>query len=190
MMEKINLELFIIFFKIGAFSYGGGYTLAPLIEREFIINRDWISKKELLEIMSISQMTPGVIAINTATFVGRKVGGVSGAIIASLGVTLPALFVIAFIVHFLGDSFNNPVVRKALTGIRIGAVAMIFYSVIGLLKEGISKFSLSLFTLALIALVYSKVSPIILIIIGGILGVVYSNLMSRSTKKLLNKEVA
>lgn len=189
MMKKVNLELFIIFLKIGAFSYGGGYTLAPLIEREFIVNRGWISKKDLLEVMSISQMTPGVIAINTATFVGRKVGGVNGAVIASIGVTLPALFIIAFIVHFLGDSFNNPVVRKALTGIRIGAVAMIFYSVIGLLKEGISKFSLSLFTLSLIALVYSRVSPIILIIIGGVLGVIYSNIMSRSAKKVLNREV-
>ena len=189
MIKKVNWELFIIFLRIGAFSYGGGYTLAPLIEREFIKSRGWISKKDLLEIMSISQMTPGVIAINTATFVGRKVGGVCGAVIASIAVTLPALFIISFIVHFLGESFNNPVVRKALTGIRIGAVAMIFYSVIGLLKEGISKFSISVFLTALVALIYSTISPIVLIVIGGTLGILYSNIRSRTTGEVQQKEM-
>ena len=185
----VSWELFVTFFKIGAFSFGGGYTLAPLIEREFIIKRPWMTKKDLLEIISISQMTPGVIAINTATFVGKKIGGIKGAIIASLAVSLPSLFIISFIIHFLSNSFGNPVVTKALTGIRAGAIAMIFYSVIGLLKTGANSFfSRIVFIMSLIVLIYTPVSPIILILGGAVLGVLFYQYKPNTVNRILQKE--
>lgn len=185
----INWELFITFLKIGSFSFGGGYTLAPLIEREFIVKRPWMTRRDLLEIISISQMTPGVIAINTATFVGKKAGGIKGAIIASIGVSLPSLFIISFIIHFLSDSFGDPVVTKALTGIRAGAIAMIFYSVIGLLKTGAdSLFSRVIFIFSLILLIYTPVSPILLISGGGVLGIVFYRYKPGTVDRILQKE--
>ena len=97
------LELFLTFFRIGMFTFGGGYAMIPLIEREIIYNKKWIDKDELLEIISISQMTPGPIAINAATFIGKKRMGILGSIAATLGVISPSLLVIILISIFLAS---------------------------------------------------------------------------------------
>lgn len=172
------LDLFLTFFKIGAFTFGGGYAMIPLIEREIINNKGWIEEEELLEVISVSQMTPGVIAINAATFVGKKTAGLSGAIIASIAVILPSLFIISFIVHFVADSFTSPVAKKILTGVRAGVVAMIFKSLIRLFKSSANTpMGVVIFIFTMICLIFSLLSPIKLIVMGAAFGLILYTLL-------------
>lgn len=184
------LDLFITFFKIGACTFGGGYAMIPLIEREIIENKRWIEEEELLEVISISQMTPGVIAINAATFVGKKTAGVFGALIASIAVILPSLFIISFIVHFVADNFTSPTAAKILTGVRAGVFAMILKSTVRLAKNSANNLlGATIFVLTLIALIFSLVSPINLIIIGAAFGVVFYRVAPKSALKVMGREV-
>ncbi|MGL5057175.1 MAG: chromate transporter, partial [Fusobacteriaceae bacterium] len=125
----MRFKLFIAFFKIGLFTFGGGYAMIPLIEKEIIEENEWISREELVEIIAISQMTPGPIATNAATFVGKKVGGFSGAFIATLGVVAPSLVIITTIFMFFSQNFENIYIQKIFTGLRAGIAGMIFISV-------------------------------------------------------------
>ena len=162
-------ELFFTFFKIGLFTFGGGYAMIPLIEREMIYGKKWIDKDELLEIISISQMTPGPIAINAATFIGKKKMGVLGSFAATLGVVAPSLIVIIIISAFFSKSFLNPTVQKLFIGLRAGIAAMILSSVVKLSKNTlIDKLSYIIFIISLIGLVFFDISPIILILVFGI----------------------
>jgi chromate transporter len=164
-------ELFFTFFKIGAFTYGGGYAMIPLIEREIITNKGWIDEEELLEIITIAQMTPGVIAINTATFVGRKTAGVKGAIIASCAIALPSLFAITIVVKFLSGTFDTVIAKKILTGVRGGLLALMARSLLRLYKSGADNIiSSTILIITLTALILAIISPIKLIIAGAIFG--------------------
>ena len=164
-------DLFLTFFRIGSFTFGGGYAMIPLIEKEIINNKGWIAEDELLEVISVSQMTPGVIAINAATFVGRKTAGVLGALVASVAVTLPSLFIISFIVHFLSETFTSPAAYKILTGVRAGVVAMLLRTLLRLIKSSANTpLGMTIFIVALIALIFSLASPITLIIAGAVFG--------------------
>ncbi len=163
------LELFITFFKIGMFTFGGGYAMIPLIEREIIYEKKWIDRDELLEIISISQMTPGPIAINAATFIGKKRYGILGSIAATLGVIAPSLLVIIIISAFCTKSFLNPTMQKLFIGLRAGIAALILSSVIKLSKNTlIDKFSSAIFLISLLGLILFNVSPIFLILFFGI----------------------
>lgn len=163
------LELFFTFFKIGMFTFGGGYAMIPLIEREMIYGKKWIDRDELLEIISISQMTPGPIAINAATFIGKKRMGILGSIAATLGVVAPSLFVIIIISAFFAQSFLNPIMQKLFIGLRAGIAALILSSVIKLSKNTlVDKLSYSIFFISLLGLVLFNVSPIFLILFFGI----------------------
>jgi len=184
------LDLFLTFFKIGAFTFGGGYAMIPLIEREIINNKGWIAEDELLEVISVSQMTPGVIAINAATFVGKKTAGLSGALVASLAVILPSLFIISFIVHFVADSFTSPAAKKILTGVRAGVVAMILKSLVRLIKSSANTpMGAGIFVLSLIALIFSLLSPIKLIVAGAAFGLILYTLMPKLALKAMGREV-
>lgn len=165
----MGLELFYSFFKIGLFTFGGGYAMIPLIEKEIMEEKHWISKNELLEIISISQMTPGTIAINAATFVGKKVGGIRGSIMATLGVTFPSLIIITLISIFFSKDFDHPIVQKIFLGLRAGISAMILISVIKLFKNGIKcKIGIGIFIVTLICLLFSILPPIELILLFGL----------------------
>lgn len=161
------LELFLTFFKIGMFTFGGGYAMIPLIEREMIYEKKWIDKDELLEIISISQMTPGPIAINAATFIGKKRMGVLGAIAATLGVVTPSLLIL--ISAFFAKNFLNPIMQKLFIGLRAGIAALILSSVIKLSENTlIDKLSYSIFFISLLSLILFNISPIFLILFFGI----------------------
>ena len=119
------LPLFLTFLKIGAFTFGGGYAMIPLIQRETVESRKWITDEDMLEIIAIAESTPGPLAINSATFVGSHVAGVPGAACATLGVILPS-FVIILIVSTLLDAFQHlKPVQYAFFGIRAGVLALI-----------------------------------------------------------------
>ncbi|MGL4534402.1 MAG: chromate transporter [Fusobacteriaceae bacterium] len=165
----MNFKLFIAFFKIGLFTFGGGYAMIPLIEKEIIEENEWISREELVEIIAISQMTPGPIATNAATFVGKKVGGYPGAFIATLGVVAPSLVIITTIFMFFSQSFENIYIQKIFTGLRAGIAGMIFISVKKLAKTTLKdKESFAIFIFSLLALIFSFISPIALIAIFGL----------------------
>lgn len=169
---KENLQLFVSFLKVGSFMFGGGYAMLPLLERELIDNKKWINKDELLEILSISQMTPGTIAINAATYIGNKQGGIIGGILASAGIILPSLIIVTSLYFLMGNSMANEYVQKAFLGIRACLVAMIIHSVYKLFKTGIKNhISFFIFLAALVGL-FLGLNPIMAIILGFVSGVV------------------
>jgi chromate transporter len=133
-IKKANLKLFLSFLKIGAFTFGGGYAMIPLIHREVIDKHPWIDDNELLNIFAISQITPGVIAVNAATYIGYKIGRFWGAFWATLGVTIPSFIFIYLISSFLVQFKDIVWVEYAFRGIRIGVVVLLVYSVIRLMR--------------------------------------------------------
>lgn len=170
-------EIFSTFFKIGLFTFGGGFAMIPLIEREIIYNKKWIDKEELLEIISISQITPGPIAINAATFIGKKRLGIKGSIAATSGVILPSFLIIFFISTFFADKFLNPNVQKIFVGLRAGIAALILSSVIKISKNILKdKVGITIFLVSLILLVVFGISPILLIIAFGLGSIMYFNI--------------
>lgn len=168
-------ELFFTFFKIGIFTFGGGYAMIPLIEREIINNKKWIDSEELLEIVSISQMSPGPISINAAIFIGKKYRGIPGAFFSTLGVVLPSLIIITLISIFFSKNFLNPKVQHMFLGLRAGIIALILSSVIKLSKNVPKNIiSISIFLVSLIGLIFFSISPFFLILFFGISSIALS----------------
>ena len=123
--NKTLLEIFLTFLRIGAFTFGGGYAMIPLIQKETVEKHGWISDKDILEIVAIAESTPGPIAVNSATFVGYRVCGFTGALCATLGVVLPSFLVITAIAFVLREFQSMKVVQYAFFGIRAGVLALI-----------------------------------------------------------------
>lgn len=120
----ILLQLFWTFFKVGAFTFGGGYAMIPMIQSEMLAHQ-WISMEQMVDFIAISESTPGPFAVNIATFVGMETGGFSGAMIATLGVVLPSFLIILLIAHFFLQSFQkNPIVNGALQGVRPAVIGL------------------------------------------------------------------
>lgn len=130
-MQRLH-TIFLSFFKIGLFTFGGGYAMLPLIERELIAKRKWIEQKEFLDLLTLAQSVPGPIAVNTSVFVGYKVRGFGGAVAALLGAVLPSFVIILAIALFFADIRQNPVVDAAFKGMRPAVVALIIGPVISL----------------------------------------------------------
>ena len=153
---KIAQRLFVIFFKIGAFTFGGGYAMIPLIQRETVENHHLIDESDILDIVAIAESTPGPIAINSATFIGYQAAGVLGSLAATLGVVLPSFVFILLISFFLRQFMEYRLVRYAFTGIRAGVMALILKAFVSMYKQcpkgvvayGVAAlaFGLSLFT--------------------------------------------
>ena len=128
-------QLFASFFRIGAFTFGGGYAMIPLIQTETVEKRGWVSDEDILEIVAIAESTPGPIAINSATFLGYRVAGVAGALCATLGVALPSFVIIVAISYLLREFAQIPVVKYAFEGIRAGVLALIIGSLWKMFKK-------------------------------------------------------
>lgn len=128
-------ELFLVFLKIGAFTFGGGYAMIPLIQREMADNKKWISEKDILDIVAISESTPGPIAVNAATFVGYHVAGVAGAAAATLGVVLPAFCIIACLATILPKLERLRAVQYAFWGIRVGVLALLLRALMAMYRQ-------------------------------------------------------
>lgn len=127
--------LFLTFFKIGAFTFGGGYAMIPLIQKEAVENHKWITDDDILEIIAIAESTPGPIAINSATFVGYRTCGVLGAMCATLGVVLPSFCVILAISYVLEQFQQIKAVQYAFNGIRVGVLALLFKAIWSMYKK-------------------------------------------------------
>ncbi len=168
-------QLFCSFFKIGLFSFGGGYAMLPMLQRELIERRDWVTEDEILDYFSIAQCTPGVIAVNTATFVGYKKKGVAGAALATFGVVLPSLIIITLIAALLSNFAEIEAVQHALVGIRAAVCVLIGTSVYKLIKKAVKdKLSLAIYIVVLILAVTNLIPTYITVISVAVLGFVTS----------------
>lgn len=183
-MNKKYLDLFITFFKIGAFTFGGGYAMIPLISREVVDNKNWMTEEEILEVVAIAESSPGPIAINAATFVGYKVAGFWGAILSTLGVVLPSILIIMTISLVLQEFKDSQLVTKAFAGIRIGVLALIVKALWTMYKQANkSIFSYLIMFIAFMLVAIFKVNVLLVILISAFLGLVSSTIISRRKDK-------
>ena len=134
---NILVDLFLTFARIGACTFGGGYAMLPILQRELVENKKWATEDQLADYYAVGQCTPGIIAVNTSTFVGRSQGGVAGGIVATLGLVFPSLVIIMVIAAFLQNLMHLDVVVHAFNGVRAGVVALIASSVIKLFKNAV-----------------------------------------------------
>lgn len=166
---KILFDLFIIFARIGGFTFGGGYAMLPMLQREVVEKRKWATQEELMDYYAIGQCTPGIIAVNTATFIGYKIKGISGAIFASLGVVTPSIVIVGIIAAFISGFQDIEIVQHAFAGIRAAVVALIASSVIKLSKKSIvDVITLVIFLVIAILSFITDLSPVIFIIAAAV----------------------
>lgn len=172
------LDLFLTFAKIGVCTFGGGYAMLPILQREVVEKKGWATEQELTDYFAIGQCTPGIIAVNTATFIGYKRRGYLGGVLTTLGVVFPSLIIITLIAAFLINFAEIPVVRHALTGVNACVVALIASSVIKLGKSTIKDAVTVVIFLAVLALAFFVgLSPAILIVCAGLVGYVTRRLL-------------
>lgn len=166
------LELYFTFFKMGLFTFGGGYAMLPLLEREVVDKKGWASHEEILDYYAIGQSTPGIIAINTSTFCGYKVCGNIGGIVASLGFISPSIIIISIIAKFLQSFSHLAIIQHAFAGIRVAVCALVFYSVINMIKKDANTgLKFMVFILTFVAIGFLSVSPIVVVITVGVFGI-------------------
>lgn len=178
------LSLFLTFMKIGVFTFGGGYAMIPLIQREISEKKKWISNDDILEVVAIAESTPGPIAVNSATFVGYKVAGFFGAFAATVGLVIPSFVIIIAIAALLNEFQNYKVVRYAFYGIRTGVLALIIKALISMYKQ-YKKNAVAYFVMALafVLVAVLDVNVLIVIIICALIGLISSTIAERRLKK-------
>lgn len=171
---SILVQLFFTFLKIGTFSFGGGYAMIPFIQREIIENHNWINNNVFMDIIGISQMTPGPVAINSATFVGFKVAGVFGSIAATLGVVTMSFILVSIASKAMEKFKESKILKGALLGMRPVLIALIIQAFFDLAKDAYIDIKSVIITLIIGGLLLSKkVHPIITIVISGIFGIIF-----------------
>lgn len=169
---KEFFELYFIFFKIAVTTFGGGYAMMPVLIRELVDNKSWTTVDKLLDYYAIGQCTPGIIAVNVATFIGYKRKGKLGGIIATLGVITPSVLIMSIAVSLINTGFDVKAVQHAFAGIRIVVIALILNTVIVLWKRGVKGFFgyfIVIFVL-LISIIF-KVSPVFIVLISAFSGI-------------------
>lgn len=186
---KLLIEMFITFFKIGAFTFGGGYAMIPLIEREVIDNKGWIkNEEEIIDVFAVAESIPGAIAINSSTFVGYKIAGRKGAIVAACGVILPSFITITVIAAFFTRFQDNPIVKAAFMGIRSTVVALILMAAIKVGKKAIKdKFSVLITIMTVILVLVLDIHAIFAIVIGALGGLVIYFTSPKKVAKIIGK---
>lgn len=182
----ILIDLYLTFTKIGGMMFGGGYAMLPILQREIVENKEWATSEQLTDYYAVGQCTPGVIAVNTATFIGAKQAGIAGGIVATLGVvTIPAVLIL-IIAAFLSSFMDSVIVAHAFNGIRACVTALILVSVIKLFKGAVRDWPTRIIYIAVLALaaagnflaapenlahVWNTItSPVFLVVISGISG--------------------
>lgn len=185
---KLNLELFWSFFKIGGMTFGGGLTMLPMLEHELVQKKEWVSEEELLDCYAIGQCTPGIIAVNTATFVGYKKNKISGGIFATLGMIFPSILIITIIAMFLKNFMDNIWFQHALQGVRGVVCALLCNTVINLCKKSLKNHFTELVFLAVLLLgFFTKIPTIILVLLATAAGII-ADLIKEKTEHLRKQE--
>ena len=167
------IDLFVSWFKMGLFTFGGGYAMLPMIQKEVIEKHGWATESEVMDYYAIGQCTPGIIAVNAATFIGYKVKGVSGGIVATLGVVSPSLIIIFLISTLITNFSELEVVQHALRGIQVAVCVLMFVAIEKLLKNGVKDLpSAIIFLVALVLSLFTNLSTVTLVIMAAVAGYV------------------
>lgn len=169
-------QMFWAFARIGGLTFGGGYAMLPMLQKEVVEKYHWATEEELVDYFAIGQCTPGVIAVNTATFVGQKQRGPIGGIFATLGVVSPSLVIISVIAAFIGNFAHLAVVQNAFAGIRVCVCVLIFNAVLKLWKKSVTdKLGMVIFLAVFLGSVLLDLSPVLYVLLAGVAGVVVKN---------------
>jgi chromate transporter len=167
------LKLFLLFAKIGVMTFGGGYAMLPILQRELVDTRHWVTEEELADYFAIGQCTPGIIAVNTATFIGHKRKGIPGGIVATLGVVFPSLIIITILAGLITTFADLPFVQNAFAGIRVCVCVLIFNAVIKLWKGAVkSILAFGIFLVVALAATFLNLSPAIYVLVTAALGII------------------
>ena len=181
---KELLDLFFTFARIGGLTFGGGYAMLPMLQKEVVEKRGWATNEELMDYYAIGQCTPGIIAVNTATFIGNKTRGVIGGIVATLGVVFPSLVIITIIAAFISNFADLAVVKNAFAGIRVCVFVLILNAVVKLGKSSIKDaVTLGIFLVVLVGSLLLDVSPIIFVLIAAVVGIAAQVLLKKGGAK-------
>ena len=182
-MAKRLWELFYTFAKVGVMTFGGGYAMLPILQREVVENKGWATEEELADWFAIGQCTPGVIAVNTATFAGRKVLGNVGGVVATLGVVFPSLIIISLLAGVITTFAEVAWVKNAFAGIRVCVCVLIFNAVLKLVKGAMKDaWCWGIFGVILVLSFVLDVSPILYVLAAGLAGVVLQAVKGREKK--------
>ena len=169
---NIYLDMFLTFAKVGVMTFGGGYAMLPILQREVVENKKWAAEEELIDYFAIGQCTPGVIAVNTATFIGQKHKGILGGIVATLGVVFPSLLIISALAGVIEAFSHIGWVQNAFGGIRVCVCVLILNAVVKLLKKAvIDKVTLLIFILVALGSYFTPLSPVVFVLLAGFSGI-------------------
>ena len=164
---KFYYELFMLFFKIGMFVIGGGYAMIPFIKAEVVENKKWLTEDEFLDALAVSQSAPGILAVNVSVYVGKRLRGVKGIVVASLGAVLPSFLIILIIAIFFKNFQDNPYVIAAFKGIKPAVIALILTPALSLAKKAGITYKNVIIPIAIATLIaLFNISPIIFILLG------------------------
>ncbi|MCR5228624.1 MAG: chromate transporter [Solobacterium sp.] len=177
---KVLWDLYISWFKMGLFTFGGGYAMLPMIQKEVIDRHHWATEDEIMDYYAIGQVTPGIISVNTATFVGYKLKGIIGGIVATLGVISPSFIIISLIASLISNFADIPMVQHALRGIQVAVCVLMFSAIEKLYKKGVRNTAgIIIFAAALILSYFTDISTMILVIFAGAAGYAVTCFRSR-----------
>ena len=169
---KEYLDLFLIFTRIGAVTFGGGYAMLPILQKEIVQTRGWATEEEIMDFYAISQCTPGIIAVNTSIFIGYKCKKEMGALFSALGMVFPSIVIILLIAMFLSNIMAYPIVQMAFSGVRIAVGVLVLNATITLSKKGIIDIStFIIFALVFAILMFTSTSPIPVVLGSALLGI-------------------
>lgn len=172
---KELFRLYLLFFKMGAVTFGGGYAMLPILKREIVENRGWFSEEQIMDYYAISQGLPGIIAANVAIFIGYSRRKIPGAVSAVLGVVSPCIIIITLIAACLSNFQDNLYVQHALSAISICVIALILDTIRSMWKKGVKDiFGYLLFAVALLVMVFTEISPILVVVASALLGIFVS----------------
>ena len=182
---KELLTLFGLFFKIGITTFGGGYAMLPMLERELVTNRKYVSMEEIMDYFAVGQCTPGVIAVNTATFIGYKKKGILGGIFATLGVITPSIIIITLLASILSFLAGEKIIEHAFAGISVAVCALIVQAILKLSKSGIKDIFTAIAAAVSFVLVFfvKSLSPIVVIIAAAIAGVIFKAICEKKQRE-------
>ena len=189
MRSNLYLKLFISFFKIGAFTFGGGWAMIPLIEREVVDKQNWIKREDFVDALAIAQSLPGVLAVNISILIGNKLLVLKCCLMATLGTILPSFLIILAIAIWFVQTYDNPVVERIFKGIRPAVVALIVSPVFSTAKTArINIKTVIIPIIVALSIWLGGISPIWFVLLGAIGGILYCNHVIASSKQKSNKE--
>ena len=179
--KKTSLwTLFWTFAKMGAMTFGGGYAMLPILQREVVEGKHWASEEELMDYFAIGQCTPGIIAVNTATFIGQKQRGILGGVMSTLGVVFPSVVIISILAGLITNFSHLVWVQNAFAGIQVCVCVLIFNAVVKLLKKSVvDKRTAGIFLVVLAGGVFLDISPAWFVIAAAVVGIILKNLEAR-----------